>query len=166
MQCCSDVTNVLLTARKDRSIGYRSHDIVLAFLLGGMPRPQYYVCGVDMSPELSRSTDAVIRAVEAARAATSGRPKHEMTLDAFWCLQDRLHQLLAHIRDDSWEITALSEANPNLVTSVVDVLSRASKSPIFQLAAIRQACTAINESLMQLQMIKDGRRYATAQNGS
>jgi len=131
-----------------------------------MPKARWYVQSDSMPAELKRVTDAVIHATTGVQATLRHRPPDESALDAFWCLQDRVHQLLAHIRDHPWKITMLRETHPDLARTVVEVLSRARKSPFFQKAAIQQACTTINDSLMELQWIKDKKQYSRPGNGS
>ena len=77
-----------------------------------------------------------------------------------------MHQLLANISDHPWKITMLREGQPDLAGTVVEVLSRVNKSPFFQNAAIKQACANINESLLELQWIKDKEQYSTPGNDS
>src|SRR5215471_11390566 len=108
-----------------------------------------------MPSDTKRIADAVIRATKDVQATLQHRLTDESALDAFWCLQDHVHQLVAYIRDHPREITTLRETHPDLAGTVVEVLSRVHKSPFYQKAAVKQACTTINESLIELQWIKD-----------
>ena len=104
-----------------------------------------------MPSDLKRVADAVIRATNGVEVTLLHRPSDESALDAFWCLQDRMHQLLAHIKDHPWKVAMLREMYPELTGTVVGVLSRVNRTPFSQNAAVKRACTTINESLMELQ---------------
>ena len=101
---------------------------------------------------------SVLRAVQQVRHVMLCRTRTEDVLQAFWCLQDQTYRLLACVVDGEVDYSVLSRNSPNLVPTIVDALGQAAKSAIVQIAAVHQACIAINQSLLQLQRIKYERK--------
>jgi len=100
----------------------------------------------------------VLSAVQQVQYVISFRTRTEDVLQAFWRLQDQTHRLLAHIVDEDVDCSVLSRSSPNLVPAIVDALAHARKSAIIRIAAVNQACDAINEFLLELQRIKYGKK--------
>src|SRR5947209_14041269 len=108
----------------------------------------------------------VFSAVQHVRGVISFRTQTEDVLQAFWRLQDQTHRLLAHVLDGDVDSSVLNRNSPNLVPTIVDALDQARKSAIFQIAAVYQACSAINESLLELQRIKYEKRALPGSSSS
>ena len=72
-------------------------------------------------------------------------------LDSFWCLQDQLHRLLAHVRDNPSDFQALGAMCPDLAPEALRVLTSAVAAGIYEIPAVRNACRHINEYLIQLE---------------
>jgi len=100
----------------------------------------------------------VLSAVQQARNVIFFRTRTEDVLQAFWALQDQTHRLIAHVADGDVDCFVLSRDSPNLVPSIVDVLGHARRSAKIQILAVDQACSAINEFLLELQRIKYEKR--------
>ena len=97
-------------------------------------------------------------AVQQVRRVISFGTQTEDVLQAFWRLQDQTHRLLAHVLDGDVDSSVLNRNSQNLIPTIVDALGKARKSAIFQIAAVYQACSAINESLLELHRIKHEKR--------
>lgn len=93
----------------------------------------------------------LLSAVQQVRRVTSFTTHTEDLLQAFWCLQDQTHRLLAEVLDGDLDYFVLNTTAPDLVPTIVDALRRARNSAVFQIAAVSQACGATNESLLALQ---------------
>jgi hypothetical protein len=70
--------------------------------------------------------------------------------DAFRRLQDQLNRLVDLASDTRTAVDTLHNSYPELITRVSGVLTFASQFKAGQVAAVREACEAINHSLLEL----------------
>ena len=76
-------------------------------------------------------------------------------LDAFWRLQDQIHRLVASASDSPSEIfSELRTGCPRLIQDIIALLDFTAKVHFRHIAAIERSCTAINDSLMELEHLK------------
>jgi hypothetical protein len=84
-------------------------------------------------------------------------------LDRFWRLQDNLSRLLEALSDDPVEATAAMDGYPSLLQDVVDVLGFVANLQSFRnLPAVREAVESINNSLLEIQYLKQARAMAAS----
>jgi hypothetical protein len=79
-------------------------------------------------------------------------------LDRFWRLQDNLSRLLEAAIDHPSETSEVLEHDPRLLTDVVDVLAFSAKlQNLRTIAAVREATESINNSLVEIQYLRQSR---------
>lgn len=100
--------------------------------------------------------------VEVRQVFRSSMPVPEV-LDRFWRLQDNLSRLLEALSDDPAEATAAMEGYPGLLQEVVDVLGFLANLQSFRnLPAVRESAESINNSMLEIQYLKQARAMAAS----
>ena len=115
------------------------------------------------SSQIERLCQNVAFAVAAVRTVfRSSLPVPEV-LNRYWALQDNLSRLLEAVTDQPSETLEVLEAHPGLLTDVVDVLEFSSKLQMLKgLAAVREAGESINNSLLEIQYLKQSHSLAAS----
>ena len=116
--------------------------------------------------ELQSVCENVLLAVKDVKAVFNPRAPREDILNAFWCLQDRVHQLSDYAQDHPDALDLIHRIDPKLIQSVLDVLTHASRLALGKIAAVEQACASINKELFDMQRQKDQLRYRAATAGA
>jgi hypothetical protein len=107
------------------------------------------------SPAPVTICDDVKRAVRGVRLRIQSGSEVSQVLDAFWCLQDQVHRLVASASDSPYEIlSALKTECPRLIQDIIALLDFTAKVHFRHIAAVERSCTALNDSLMELERLK------------
>ena len=101
----------------------------------------------------------ILEIVRQIRRAKGAPNEHPLVLNAIWELQDWVHRLNANLQEHPESLEALRQASPHLVPAIYDSLGTAEGRPTRGLAAIQQACAAINRDLIELEHLKQTKAY-------
>lgn len=100
------------------------------------------------------------------RSALYARSRTPELLNAFGGMQDQIHRLIAHLRDHPGELLDFRLYGLGVIRSAVGVLSITRKEPVYRLPAVREACARINESLIELEYLKERKHSRGASSTS
>ena len=82
------------------------------------------------------------------------------TLDVIWQVQDQLRKLVMAADDSPGEtLSLLAGVYPSLIREIIRLLTMASQGGFSRIDALQQSCASINNSLIELEQIKQRFRY-------
>lgn len=100
----------------------------------------------------------VASSVAQVRSVFRSSPAVPEILDRYWGLQDNLSRLLEALTDHPDKTAEAFDSCPGLLNDVVDVLEFSLKlETVNNIAAVREASESINDSLMEIQYLKQSR---------
>ena len=112
------------------------------------------------SERLCQNVASSVHDVRQAFRSATPVPK---ILDRFWRLQDDVYRLLEALTDSPVEAAETLRLYPSLLKDVVDVLEFTSKLQSFRnIPALREAGESINNSLLEIQYLKQSHAMAAA----
>jgi hypothetical protein len=113
---------------------------------------------MDTAPQIESICKNVAASVNEVRRVFRSAPPVPEILNRYWGLQDNLSRLLEAMTDHPIASLEALEGFPNLLKDVVDVLAFSSKLQMLKnIPAVREAGDAINNSLLEIQYLKQAR---------